>query len=62
MAHAVGQAVGKTLGVTDLNDRTRRNSMANKGRGMVRQPATKSPKMQKKIVKNKIAAGLWKKK
>ena len=36
--------------------------MANKGRGMVRQPATKSPKMQKKMVKNKIAAGLRKKK
>ena len=36
--------------------------MANKGRGMVRQPPTKSPKIQKKIVKNKIAAGLRKKK
>lgn len=30
--------------------------MANKGRGMVRQPATKSPKMQKKMAKNKIVA------
>jgi hypothetical protein len=36
--------------------------MANKGRGMVRQPATKSPKMQKKMAKNKIAARLGKKK
>jgi hypothetical protein len=36
--------------------------MANKGRGRVRQPATKSPKMQKRIVKNKIAAGLRRKK
>jgi hypothetical protein len=36
--------------------------MANKGRGMVRQPATKSPKMQTKIVKNKISAGLGTKK
>ncbi len=36
--------------------------MANKGRGVVRQPATKSPKMQKKIVRNKIAAGLGKQK
>ncbi len=36
--------------------------MANKGRGVVRQPATKSPKMQKKMVRNKIAAGLGKKK
>ena len=34
--------------------------MANKGRGMVRHPATKTPKMQKKVVKNKIAAGLRK--
>lgn len=30
--------------------------MANKGRGMVRQPATKSPKMQKKMAKNKTVA------
>jgi hypothetical protein len=36
--------------------------MANKGRGMVRQPATKSPKMQKKIVQNKTAAAFRKKK
>jgi hypothetical protein len=36
--------------------------MANKGRGMVRQPATKSPKMQKRMVKNKIVAGLRKNK
>jgi hypothetical protein len=36
--------------------------MANKGRGMLRQPATKSPKMQKRMVKNKIVAGLRKKK
>jgi hypothetical protein len=35
--------------------------MANKGRGMVRRPATKSPKMQKKIAKNKIVTGLGKK-
>jgi hypothetical protein len=36
--------------------------MANKGRGIVRQPATKSPKLQTRMVKNKIAAGLRKKK
>jgi hypothetical protein len=36
--------------------------MASNGRGMVRQPATKSPKMQKKMVRNKIVAGLRKKK
>ena len=36
--------------------------MANKGRGTVRQPAAKSPKMQKKMVRNKIAARLGKKK
>ena len=36
--------------------------MANKGRGRVRQPATKSPQMQKKMVRNKIAAGLRKNK
>ena len=34
--------------------------MANKGRGVVRQPTTKLPKMQKKMVRNKIAAGLGK--
>ena len=36
--------------------------MANKGRGMVRQPAIKSKNMQKKMSKNKIAANLGKKK
>jgi len=36
--------------------------MANKGRGMVRQPAIKSTNMQKKMAKNKIAARLGKKK
>ena len=30
--------------------------MANKGRGMMRQPAIKSANMQKKMAKNKIAA------
>jgi len=41
---------------------SRRGPMASKGRSMVRQPATKSPKMQKRMVKNKIAAGLRKNK
>lgn len=36
--------------------------MANKGRGMIRQPATRSPKMQKKMATNRTAAGLRKKK
>jgi hypothetical protein len=36
--------------------------MADKGRGMIRQPATKSPKMQKKMIKNRVAARLGKKK
>ncbi len=36
--------------------------MANKGRGMVRQPALKSANMQKKLAKNKIHAKLGKKK
>ncbi len=48
--------------MTELTDYARREAMANKGRGMQRQPATKSPKMQKWIVKNKIAAELRKKK
>lgn len=36
--------------------------MANKGRGMVRQPAIKSANMQKKMTKNKIISKLGKKK
>lgn len=36
--------------------------MANKGRGMMRQPAIKSANIQKKMAKNKIAAKLRKKK
>lgn len=35
--------------------------MANKGRGMVRQPAIKSANMQKKMAKNKIVSKLGKK-
>jgi hypothetical protein len=35
--------------------------MANKGRGMVRQPAIKSANMQKKMSKNKTMAKLGKK-
>lgn len=35
--------------------------MANKGRGMMRQPAIKSANMQKKMSKNKIASRLQKK-
>jgi hypothetical protein len=30
--------------------------MANKGRGMVRQPATKFPHLRKKMAKNKVVA------
>lgn len=36
--------------------------MANKGRGMMRQPAIKSANMQKKMSKYKIIARLGKKK
>jgi hypothetical protein len=36
--------------------------MADKGRGRVRQPATKSANLQKKMTRNKIASRLGKKK
>lgn len=36
--------------------------MANRGRGMMRQPAIKSANIQKKMAKNKIAAKAGKKK
>jgi hypothetical protein len=59
VAHALGEAVAEIFPVTDL---IWRKPMANKGRGMVRQPATKFANLRKKMEKNKIVAKVVRKK